>query len=192
MAANDQLVLVDQIDPLIRTFRGHKVLMDSDLAALYGVTTKRLNEQVRRNIERFPDDFMFQLSAEELAIWRSQIATTKSGMKMGLRHKPFAFTEHGAIMAASVLNSSRAVEVSVFVVRAFVKLRQWMAGQAELVEKLGELERRVTGHDEAIRQLVTAMRQLMAPPPAKPKRPIGFHATPADNPPTSRAKARRR
>ncbi len=140
---------------------------------MYGVPTKRLNEQVRRNRNRFPDDFLFQLTKDEFENWRSQIATSNPAAKMGLRRRPYAFTEHGAIMAATVLNSPRAVEFSVFVVRAFVKLRQF-AAHKEISAKLMELEQRVTGHDDAIRQLVTAIRQLMAPPAEKPKRRIGF------------------
>ena len=174
MAGERKLILVDQIESLILAIRGQKVLLDRDLAALYGVPTKRLNEQVRRNRERFPDDFMFQLSKEEFEHWRSQIATSNPSAKMGLRRRPQAFTEHGAIMAATVLNSPRAVEVSLFVVRAFVKLRRWLADHQELSGKLTELERKVAGHDDAIRQLVAAIRQLMAPPPDAKRRRIGF------------------
>jgi hypothetical protein len=174
MADDQKLILVDQIEPLILTIRGQKVLLDRDLAALYGVPTKRLNEQVRRNRERFPEDFMFQLSKEEFENWRSQIATSNPSARMGLRRRPYTFTEHGAIMAAAVLNSPRAVEVSVFVVRAFVKLRRWLADHKELSGKLTELERKVAGHDDAIRQLVAAIRQLMAPPPDTKRGKIGF------------------
>ena len=124
----EEIVLVDQIEPLIVTIRGHNVLLDQDLAALYGVPTKRLNEQVRRNRERFPGDFMFQLTDDEIELMRSQNATAS---KRNIRYRPYAFTEHGAIMAANVLNSPRAVEVAVFVVRAFVKLRQLMAPPPE-------------------------------------------------------------
>jgi hypothetical protein len=171
---SSSLIVVDQIEPLIRTIRGHKVLIDRDLATLYGVPTKRLNEQVRRNRERFPNDFMFQLNDQEVESLRSQIATSKAG-RGGRRYAPYAFTEHGAIMAATILNSPRAVEVSVFVVRAFVRLRQWMAGHQELATKLNELDKKVAGHDDAIRQLVTAIRKLMSPPPGdRPKRRIGF------------------
>jgi len=159
-----------QIEPLIHEFRGRKVLLDRDLAAIYGVATRRLNEQVRRNRARFPDDFVFQLTKSELDQWKSQIATSNPAARMGLRKKPLAFTEHGAIMAATVLNSPRAVEVSVYVVRAFLKLRQLALGHKELAAKLADLERRVGGHDDAIRELIAAMRQLMAPPPDdKPK-----------------------
>src|ERR1700726_393864 len=124
MAVQGKIVLVDQIEPLILEIRGQKVLLDSHLAALYGVPTKRLNEQLRRNRERFPEDFLFQLSKEEFENWRAQIAPSTPAAKMGLRRRPYAFTEHGTMMAAMLLNSPRAVEVSVFVVRAFVKLRR--------------------------------------------------------------------
>jgi hypothetical protein len=173
-ADRKQLIIVDQIEGLILALRGQKVLLDRDLAALYGVSTKRLNEQVRRNRKRFPDDFMFQLDAGEAAALRSQNATLKLGRGQHRKFLPYAFTEHGAIMAANVLNSEQSVEVSVFVVRAFVKLRNWMATHSELAAKLAELDRKVAGHDETIRQLVAAIRQLMAPPPEKPKRRIGF------------------
>lgn len=192
MSNAGKLILVDRIEPLIQTIRGHKVLLDSDLARLYGVPTKRLNEQVRRNRERFPEDFMFHLDDDEADCLRSQIATLKRGRGQHRKYRPYVFTEHGAMMAANLLNSPQAVEVSVFVVRAFVKLRQWMASQKQLSEKLDELDRKVAGHDEAIRQLVAAMRQLMSPPPATRKRPIGFHAVVSDEKPASKAKARRK
>lgn len=169
----EEIVLVDQIEPLILTIRGQKVLLDSDLAELYGVSTKRLNEQVRRNRKRFPDDFMFRLTRDEkteVVANCDHLARLKFSPSL-----PHAFTEHGAIMAANVLNSPRAVEVGVYVVRAFVKLRQFLATHKELAQKLAELEQRVDGHDDAIRQLIEAIRQLMAPPP-EPKRRgrIGF------------------
>ena len=175
MANETQLIQVDQIEPLIHEIRGKKVMLDSDLAALYGVPTKRLNEQVQRNLARFPDDFLFRLTSDEAESLRSQIATLKSGRGQHRKYLPYAFTEHGAYMAASLLNSPRAVEVSVFVVRAFVKLRQLVLSNKELAGKLDQLERKVAGHDDTIRQLVAAIRQLMAPPDP-PLRPMGFHA----------------
>src|SRR6516225_5669510 len=126
---------------MIPTLRGHKVILDKNLAELYGVPTWRLNEQVKRNRRRFPDDFMFQLEIDEVEALRSQNAISKSG-RGGRRYSPYAFTEHGAIMAASVLNSPCAVEVSVFVVRAFVKLRQMLASNEKLAAKIDELEQR--------------------------------------------------
>lgn len=153
-------------------------MLDADLAELYGVSTGRFNEQVRRNQERFPGDFMFQLTDQEVARLRSQsaisIGETPRGGRGGRRYLPHAFTEHGAIMAATILNTSRASEVSVFVVRAFVHLREMVAANKELAKKLDELERRVSHHDEAITGIVKAIRELAAPPEPKPKRRIGF------------------
>lgn len=171
MPSNSKLIALEQIEPLIKTIRGQKVILDNDLARLYGVTTKRLNEQVRRNIERFPDDFLFQLATDEVEGMRSQIATAS---KRNVRYLPFAFTEHGAFMAATVLNSPQAIEMSVFVVRTFVKLRHLVLGHQELAAKLDQLERKVAGHDESIQQIVAAIRQLMAAPEPKPRR-MGFH-----------------
>lgn len=166
--------LAGAIEPMILTIRGQRVLLDSQLASLYGVPTKRLNEQVRRNADRFPEDFLFQLNREELENWRSQIATSNSSAKMSLRRRPYAFTEHGAIMAATVLNSPRAVEVSLLVVRAFVKLRQFAMLNQELTAKLDQLEHKVAGHDDAIQQIIDAIRSLMTPPAEPPRRKIGF------------------
>src|SRR5437764_5344177 len=145
MSESSSLILVEQIEPLILSIRGQKVMLDSDLARVYGTTTKRLNEQVKRNQPRFPDDFAFQLTPEEWAALRSQIATSKPG-RGGRRHLPFAFTEHGAIMAASVLNTPRAIEVSVYVVRTFIKLREFALSHKELARKLADLERTVGSH----------------------------------------------
>jgi phage regulator Rha-like protein len=172
MRRDEAVVPLGEIERRILTLRGQKVMLDSDLAELYGVTTKRLNEQVRRNLGRFPPDFMFQLSAEEAAVLRSQIATSKQG-RGGRRYTPYAFTEHGAIMLANVLSTPRAAEVSVYVVRAFVRLRQMVATNTEVTAKLAALERRVAGHDAAIASLVRAIRQLMAPP-ERSRRSIGF------------------
>ena len=148
--------------------------MDRDLAVLYGVETRTLNQAVRRNPDRFPADFLFQLTEAERDSLRSQIVISNVG-RGGRRYLPNAFTEHGAFMAAGLLNSPRAVEVSVFVVRAFVKLRQLVLAHKDLAGKLDQLERKVGSHDEAIKQLVAAIRQLMAPShPTKSR--IGFHA----------------
>jgi hypothetical protein len=188
------LVPVEHITRSILVLRGHKVLLDTELAALYEVSTKRFNEQVRRNHQRFPADFMFQLTAAELAALRSQIAisnapaalrsqiaTLKGGRGQHRKYLPYAFTEHGAIMAASILNSSRAVEMSVYVVRAFVKLREVLASNRELAQKLDQLERKLQTHDQAIVGIFNTIRKLMAPPPSPPPpppkgRPIGFTA----------------
>jgi len=156
----------------IVVIRGQRVLLDADLAALYEVETKRFNEQIKRNAARFPSDFMFRLTKEEFESLRSQNATSKRG---GRRYLPLAFTEHGAIMAASVLNSSRAVEMSVYVVRAFVQLRAVLLDHKALAEKLAALERRVSHHDNSLTEVIDAIRALMAQPKS-PSRPIGFTA----------------
>lgn len=178
------LIPLEPIAARILVIRGQKVLLDEDLAVLYGVETRRLNEQVRRNAERFPADFMFQLDDAEYAALISQIATSKPG-RGGRRKLPLAFTEHGAIMAATVLNSPRAVEVSVYVVRAFVRLREALASTRELAVKLDALEQKTerlslqqesfAGNTRAqLKQVFEALRQMMAPPPDPPRRPIGF------------------
>jgi ATP-dependent Clp protease ATP-binding subunit ClpA len=178
-AKRGQVVAVDEISRSIRVLRGQRVLLDAELAALYGVTTKRLNEQVRRNLNRFPADFMFQLTTEEALASRSQIATLKIGRGQNIKYRPYAFTEHGAIQAANVLNSPRAVEMSVYVVRAFVQLRELFASNAELARRLDELEARIekklVGHDQAIAAMLSAIRQLMSSPQPK-RRGIGFTA----------------
>ncbi len=175
------LVAIEAIASRIVVLRGQRVMLDADLAALYGVTTKRLNEQGRRNLERFPSDFMFQLKNQEIAILRSQFATSSSDARSlawgGRRYTPHAFTEHGALMAPMVLNSPRATEVSVYVVRAFVELRDMLVAHKELAKRLDELEsrleRKLATHDQAIAGILDAIRQLMAPEPTK-KRRIGF------------------
>jgi len=168
------IATVDALSGRIHLVRGQRVMLDTDLAELYGVTTKRFNEQVKRNVERFPTDFMFQLTAEEHDSLRSQIATSKTG-RGGRRYLPYVFTEHGAIMAASVLSSPRAVEMSVFVVRAFVQLRELLGSSRELADRLDDLERKLSTHDQAIAGVIDAIRRLTSVP-AKPSRPIGFTA----------------
>jgi len=172
MAKRALMIAPRNIQRTILLIRRQKVILDMDLAALYGVPTKSLNRAVSRNRDRFPPDFMFQLSQEEFASLRYQIGTSKS--RGGRRYAPYAFTEHGAIMAATVLNTPRAIQVSVYVVRAFIKLREFIASHKELVHKFAELERKVSDHDDAIRSLVVTIRQLMDPPPAKKKKPFGF------------------
>lgn len=170
-------VPIDHITQAILILRGQRVLLDSDLAELYGVTTKRFNEQVRRNLQRFPPDFMFQLTAAEADSLRSQIATLKSGRGQHRKYAPYVFSEHGAIMAAMILNSPRAVEMSVYIVRAFVQLRELLTSNKQLAKRLDELEERVTRklstHDQAITEIIKTIRQLMAQPEPN-KRPIGF------------------
>ena len=168
-------VRTESITRAIHILRGQKVLLDSDLAALYGVPTGRFNEQVKRNLSRFPSDFMFQLSNQEFTNLKSQFATSSWG---GRRKLPYAFTEHGAIMAATILNTPRAIEVSVYVVRAFVQLREVLATHKELSKRLDELEvkieRKLATHDHAITKIINAIREMMAPPEQDQKRPIGF------------------
>ena len=168
MADKKLITSVEQIESRIFLIRGQKVMLDADLAELYGVETRRLNEQVSRNSERFPEDFMFQLTDEEFANLKSQFATSSWG---GRRKLPSAFTEHGAIMSASVLNSPRAVEASVQVVRAFVRLRQMLSSNAELSRKLATLEKK---YDIQFKAVFVAIRELMTPLEPKKKRPIGF------------------
>jgi hypothetical protein len=166
----------------IHLIRGHRVMLDSDLAMIYGVTTKRLNEQLKRNRARFPADFAFQLTVQEFRNLKSQIATSSlrsqfvtSSSHGGKRKLPWVFTEHGALMLASVLNSAIAVQASVRVVRAFVRLREMVAANAQLAAKLKELERRFDSHDEAIANLFAALKQLLEPTDAPKRREIGFH-----------------
>jgi phage regulator Rha-like protein len=166
------------IEQRIYTIRGVRVILDSDLAALYGVPTKRLNEQYRRNRKRFPEDFAFQLTVKETNSLRSQIATSTS--HGGRRYRPYAFTEHGALMAANILNSARAVQMSIFVVRAFAKMREALRGTPELARKLSELEKKLTArldiHEAAIVEVLREVMQILNPPPQPepPRRRIGF------------------
>jgi cell division septum initiation protein DivIVA len=168
--SKSQSALVIPVESRILVLRQQKVILDSDLAELYGVPVKRLNEQVKRNEERFPADFMFRLSDDEQKSLKAQ--TSKSG-RGGRRYAPYAFTEHGAIMAATVLNSERAVEMSVFVVRAFVRLREVLSTNQQLAGKIDELEQRLDTHDASIQEIIEAIRELMAPEPASDRR-IGF------------------
>lgn len=162
---------VEHIVSRILVVRGQRVMLNTELALLYGVTAKRFNEQIRRNLRRFPSDFMFRLNNQEFAILRPQIAASSWG---GRRIPPLVFTEHGAIMAASILNSPRAIEVSVYVVRAFVQLRESLAMHKQIGKRLDELERKVGMHDRAIGQILEAIRQLTQPPEPAKRRRIGF------------------
>lgn len=168
-----QLIPTEQVARLIHIARGERVLLDADLAKLYGVTTGNLNKAVKRNVQRFPPDFMFQLSDEEAGSLIFQ--SGRSNKRGGRRHLPYAFTEQGVAMLSSVLRTERAVQVNVAIMRAFVSLRRMLAGNAALAGKLAELERKIEGHDQAIQTLFRAIRELAAPP-AKPRRQIGFHA----------------
>jgi hypothetical protein len=164
---------IDNVQSAIYLIRGQRVMVDSDLAAIYQVTTKRLNQQFTRNRKRFPVDFAFRLTAGEFTNLRLLFAT--SNERGGRRYLPWVFTEHGAIMLASVLNSDVAVQASVRVVRAFVRLREMVAANAQLAGKLAELERRLDSHDEAIVNLFATLKRLLEPPEPKKKREIGFH-----------------
>ena len=166
------------VESHILFLRYHRVILDADIAKLYGVTVKRLNEQVKRNQERFPSDFMFQLTEKEHDALRSQFATSKKS-RGGRRYPPYAFTEHGAIMAATVLNSERAVQMSVFVVRAFVRLREMLATNRRLAGKINELENRLDTHDSVIQELIEAIKELMTPKEA-PRGRIGFQPPAAE------------
>ena len=188
------MISPEAVERLIITIRGQRVILDADLAALYGVTTKRLNEQFRRNRKRFPDDFAFQLTTAELTdiqsqiaansaieSLRSQIATLKRGRGEHRKYRPYAFTEHGALQAANILNSPRAVQMSVFVIRAFVKMRETFLSTRELAKKLASLEKQLTGrldaHEVAIVHVLQELMHILNPPPepAAPPRPkIGF------------------
>ncbi len=163
---------VETITRRIFVIRRRRVIVDTDLARLYGVETKRLNEQVRRNARRFPPEFMFVLTHQEVTNLKSHFATSSWG---GKRKLPAAFTEHGALMAATILNSPRAIEISLFVVRAFLQMRDALAANCELARRLDELERHVGTHDRAIAEIFAAIRQLAASPPdPPPKHRIGF------------------
>ena len=174
MPKKKAIVPVGKIEQRILLIRGEKVIIDTDLAEFYGVPTKRLNEQVKRNKERFPDDFIFQLSAKEKA---EVVANCDHLSKLKYsKALPYAFSEHGAIMAASVLNSKRAMEVSVYIVRAFVKIRRMIADNKELSRKIVQIERHLAEHDEQIIELIKAIKQLLKPEPPPKKRRIGFRA----------------
>ena len=171
------LIPIEQIDGMIRTIRGTRVLLDRDLAKIYGVPTFRFNEAIKRNRHRFPPDFMFQLTREEFDSLKSQIAMSKrenssqiamsSGKHRGAAYRPYAFTEHGALQAANVLRSRRAVQMSVFVIRAFVKMREALRGNPELARKLAALEKKLTArldvHEAAIVQVLREVMQILNP-----------------------------
>ena len=174
IAAAFEPLSIGEVAQRIVLIRGQRVVLDTDLAAFYGETTKRFNQQVSRNRARFPEDFMFQLSDEEFAALRLQSATLKTGRGQHRKYLPYAFTEHGAIMAATLLNSPRATALSIYVVRAFVELRGLLSANKELASKVHALERKVTVHERNIAQLADSMTELLATPPPPPKQPIGF------------------
>ena len=175
------------VDSLILTLRGQKVILDADLAGLYGVATKVLNQAVKRNTERFPEDFMFQMTQEEWANLKSQSVTsslddtnrsqsvTGSQKHRDPRFLPKAFTEHGALMAANVLNSPEAVKMSVYVVRAFIKQREILLAHSDILKRLAQIDATLLQHDDALRVIWRELQPLLSPPPTSPKREIGFH-----------------
>jgi hypothetical protein len=163
----------DAIISKIYLIRGHKVMIDRDLAELYGVETKQLKRQVRRNIDRFPGDFMFELSAEEFQEWRSQFGASKEGDKMGLRYAPYVFTEQGVAMLSTVLNSERAIKVNIQIMRIYTKMREMLMTNLEILLKLEQMERKITGHDEDIRLIFKYLKQLLNPP-EEPRPRVGF------------------
>ncbi len=165
--------VIDSIENRIYVIRGQKVMLDSDLAIIYGVETKVLLQAMKRNSDRFPSDFLFRLTQEEYEFLRSQFVTSKKNGRGGRRYIPYVFTEHGAVMLASVLNSPRAIEASIFVVRAFIRFRELLSSHRELAVKLKQLESKIAVHDREIKALFEAIRQLMKPP-EKSKRQIGF------------------
>jgi hypothetical protein len=166
------LIPSEIIENKILLIRGQKVLLDKDLSILYEVTTKVLIQAVKRNINRFPDDFMFQVNKEEFLNLRSQFVTSSWG---GRRYLPYVFTEQGIAMLSTVLNSERAIQVNIVIMRVFVKLRQIIATHKDLIRKLDELEQKTVKHDTEIKVIFDTIRQLMAPPEEKPKPRIGFH-----------------
>jgi hypothetical protein len=191
------VAVLEPVEPLLRELRGERVILDSDLARLYGVETKALNRAVRRNAEKFPSDFMFRLTGEEFDSLRCQTGTSNLG-RGGRRYLPYAFTEHGAIMAANVLNSPQAVQMSVFVVRAFLKMRAALTDTSQLAKKLaeleGELKSRLDVHEVAIVEILQRVMNLLDPPPGPelPKREMGFHAKDGDSNGAKSASSRKR
>ncbi len=186
MMSSTELMIAPDVARLIHSVRDQRVILDTDLARLYGVPTKRLNEQYRRNLDRFPKDFAFQVTPDEWAALRSQIAAlaptpdlrsqnATSSWHGGRRYLPIAFTEHGALMAANILNSPRAVAMSDYVIRAFVKMREDVAANAAILRRLAEIDKTLLDHDVTLREILQKLRPLLEPPPQPPKPEIGFH-----------------
>jgi hypothetical protein len=173
MSKNNEMILPDElVMNKIYVIRGMKVMMDRDLAELYGVETRRLKEQVRRNIDRFPEDFMFEMTKEELENWRSQFATSKSEV-MGLRRPPFVFTEHGVLMLSSVLNSSQSIKVNIQIMRIYTKMREMLLTHKDLLLKMEEIEKKVMGQDDKIKLVFDYLKKFVQQQ-RKPRKPIGF------------------
>jgi hypothetical protein len=205
MSAQTPIPAPQDIPRLIYTLRDQRVILDSDLARIYGIETRALNQAVKRNQERFPPEFVFALTPEETrrlsqivtspaasgsAALRSQIVISKPG-RGGRRYGAYAFTEHGALMAATVLNSPQAVKMSLFIIRAFVKLREDLASNAAILRRLAEIDKTLLLHDAALREVFQKLQPLLAPPPAPPRREIGFHVQEGQPPPRAGKKAPR-
>lgn len=167
-------LITKQIERVIYLVRGQRVMLDSDLARLYGVTTKALNQAVKRNAERFPEDFAYQLTVQEVMDLRSQFVTSNL-TRGGSRYRPWVFTEHGVAMLASVLKSPQAARVNIEIIRAFVRLRRLLATPGELISQINELAKTVNLHDEQISVITDVLKRMMDPSPGPPKRKIGFH-----------------
>ena len=176
---NEDLIPHEIIETKIYVIRGKKVMLDRDLALLYEVETRALNQAVKRNIKRFPEEFMFQLSEEEMSDWKSQIVISNS-IKMGLRKRPLAFTEHGVAMLSSVLKSERAIQVNIKIIKTFIKLREILLTHQELKQHIEKIEQRVDGHEQYFRIVFDALKQLMEPDNL-PQKKIGFHIEKKDN-----------
>ena len=173
MSKSNELTIPDEmVMSKILVVRGMKVMMDKDLAELYGVETRRLKEQVRRNIDRFPDDFMFEMTKKELEDWRSQFATSKSEI-MGIRRPPFVFTEHGVLMLSSVLNSTQSIKVNIQIMRIFTKMREMLLTHKDLLLKMEEIEKKVTGQDEKIKLIFDYLKKFIKQEKT-PRKQIGF------------------
>ena len=194
MNRQSALASASQIETALFIIRGEKVMLDVDLAKLYGVTTGALVQAVKRNQSRFPKDFAFRLTAQELAEWKSQIVISNPKVKMGLRKPPYAFTEQGIAMLSSVLRSERAVQVNIEIMRAFVRLRQILAVNTDIARKLDELEKRIGEHDEQFIHVIETIRHLMEPPTETKKGRIGFQMpeTERSSSPENRVAKRRR
>ncbi len=174
MNSQTAIIPAQDVAKFIYSLRDRRVILDADLALLYGVSTRALVQAVKRNAPRFPEDFLFQLTASEAAVLRSQIVISKPGHG-GRRYPPYAFTEHGALMAATVLNSPRAVAMSVYIIRAFIKIREDLAANAAILRRLAEIDKTLVIHDVTLREILKKLRPLLQPPPQPPQPEIGFH-----------------
>ena len=197
MTDKTAIIPAPDILPLIRLIRGLRVILDADLARLYGVPTKAFNQAVKRNLSRFPADFLFRLNpAESEDLMRSQIVTASPGTaaagaaKRNIRHLPYAFTEHGALMAANILKSPRAVAMSVYVIRAFVKMREDIAANSAILRRLAEIDKTLLVHDVTLREILQKLRPLLEPPQPAPRPEIGFHVKEDASPYRTRRKPR--